>query len=367
MRSFFNNHRDRIQMPRKDFTPMKVVVDVPLSQPGVEAMKKMNGIEFDCVAQPDYVAAPRVVESARIRDAEALLCSYPPANLDEMRSLRWIQVTSTGYRQLVGLGLTERGIRASNSRGCFDTAITEWNLAMMVMLTRDVRQMIRNQDTAAWIVADGFPAERSGGRTRRDVGLRRGSVGKRPFGSPDPARASGPCPGPEMGSKPRRDIYRLPGTGDPEGVLPHRAFTAGQTNEFLAGLDYLIVGMPLTSSTEGLIGEGELRALPNTAFVLNPARGPIIREEALIRALREGWIAGAALDTHYRYPLPPEHPLWKFPNVILTPHISGSGKSLRYPERLWDLFAQNLERLGKGQNLLNELTPADLAGNVMRR
>ena len=69
--------------------------------------------------------------------------------------------------------------------------------------------------------------------------------------------------------------------------------------------------MPLTSANEGIVGEPELRALRPTAYVLNPARGPLIQEQALLRALREGWIAGAALDTHYRYPMPPEHPLWK--------------------------------------------------------
>jgi phosphoglycerate dehydrogenase-like enzyme len=255
------------------------------------------------------------------------------------------------------LGLAERGIRASNSRGCFDTAITEWNLAMMVMLTRDVRQMMRNQEAAVWDVSGAFQQEIRG----RTVGLwGYGGIGR------ETARVARQL-GMQVhvltrnGIRPRREIYLLPGTGDPEGVLPHRTFTAEQSNEFLAGLDYLIVAMPLTSSTDGLIGEGELRALPRTAFVLNPARGPIIREEALLRALREGWIAGAALDTHYQYPLPPGHPLWKFPNVILTPHISGSGKSIRFPERLWDLFVRNLQRLGSGQNLLNELTPAELA------
>ena len=112
----------------------------------------------------------------------------------------------------------------------------------------------------------------------------------------------------------------------------------------------------------GGIGERELQALPRHAFVLNPARGPIIQEAALLRALREGWIAGAALDTHYAYPLPPEHPLWRMENVILTPHISGSGLSPHFLERVWDIFSLNLDRLERAQPLLNELTPAQLAG-----
>src|SRR5262249_52766995 len=116
------------------------------------------------------------------------------------------------------------------------------------------------------------------------------------------------------GVRPREHTYVVPGTGDPEGVLPDRVFVAGQEREFLAGLDFLVLALPHTRDSDGLIGEEQLRALPRTAFVLNPARGPIIQEQALLRALTEGWIAGAALDTHFAYPLPAEHPLWRMPN-----------------------------------------------------
>jgi phosphoglycerate dehydrogenase-like enzyme len=88
----------------------------------------------------------------------------------------------------------------------------------------------------------------------------------------------------------------------------------------------------------------------------------LIREEALLKALREGWIAGAALDTHYHYPMPPDHSLWRFPNVIMTPHISGSTLSPKFLERVWDLFIQNVERHLAGESLLNELTAAQLSG-----
>src|SRR6185436_10036282 len=118
----------------------------------------------------------------------------------------------------------------------------------------------------------------------------------------------------------------------------------------------------LTKATEGLIGERELQALPRRAFVLNPARGPIIQQAALLRALQEKWIAGAALDTHYQYPMPPEHPLWKFPNVIFTPHISGSSLSPNFKQRLWKIFTMNLDCFMRGKPLLNEISPAQLAG-----
>jgi phosphoglycerate dehydrogenase-like enzyme len=164
------------------------------------------------------------------------------------------------------------------------------------------------------------------------------------------------------GVQPRVEIHRVPGTGDPDGRLPDRVFTMEQKAEFLAGLDFLILAMPLTEASRGIVGETELRALRPTAYLLNPARGPLVREQALLRALREGWIAGAALDTHYHYPMPPEHPLWRLPNVIMTPHISGSSGSPFFLERVWDVFVQNVVRLQQNRPLLNELTPDQLNG-----
>ena len=117
-----------------------------------------------------------------------------------------------------------------------------------------------------------------------------------------------------------------------------------------------MLAVPRTSNTDGMIGPDQLRALPPRAFVLNPARGPIIQEQALLQALREGWIAGAALDTHYAYPMPPDHPLWRFPNVILTPHISGADHTPQFPGRMGDLFLQNVERHLNGRALLNLVT-----------
>jgi phosphoglycerate dehydrogenase-like enzyme len=236
--------------------------------------------------------------------------------------------------------------------------IAEWAVAMMVNLARNLRQMIRNQDAAVWDRSAAFQREirgltvglwgyggigRETARLAKQMGLRVHAFARNGVG-------------------PARDVYAVPGTGDPEGVLPDRVFRAGEEIAFLKGLDFLVLGLPLTKATEGLIGERELQALPRTAFVLNPARGPIIREEALLRALREGWIAGAALDTHYKYPMPPEHPLWRFPNVIFTPHISGSSLSPNFKARLWEIFSLNIDRFVRGEPLLNELTPQQLAG-----
>jgi phosphoglycerate dehydrogenase-like enzyme len=336
---------------------MKLLIDVPVEPAALAVLQASGRCEIEVIIPP--VEAVRPLAAARIAGADVLFCNFPPANLADMRALKWIQIASTGYTQLFGLGLPERGIRATNARGCFDVPIAEWNLAMMVNLARNLRQMIRHQDAAVWDRGAIFQREirgltiglwgyggigRETARLARQLGLRvhvltrTGTAG------------------------PRGEIYAVPGTGDPEGVLPDRVFGAGEELAFLGGLDFLVVALPLTKATEGLIGERELQALPRHAFVLNPARGPIIRQEALLRALREKWIAGAALDTHYHYPMPPDHPLWKFPNVIFTPHISGSSLSPRFRERLWDIFVQNVGRFRRGEPLLNVLTAAQLNG-----
>jgi len=165
------------------------------------------------------------------------------------------------------------------------------------------------------------------------------------------------------GVKPRQEIYCIEGTGDPNGVLPDRVFNPDAKHEFLEALDFLVMAIPHTRSTEGIVGEEELKMLKPTAFLLNPARGPLVQEQALLRALNEGWIAGAALDTHYQYPLPPEHPLWHMKHVILTPHISGSSSSTHFLERTWDIFLQNMNRFNNGQPLLNELSASALRGD----
>jgi len=335
---------------------MKILVDVPPSDSALTKLRSENNVQIVCV-EPEEEHARRL-DPAILSDVDALFCTYPPTNLDDMRAVKWIQIASVGYDQLIELDLPKRGVRATNCRGCLDVPIAEWNIAMMVNLVRNLPQMFRNQANAVWDRSNIFQREirgatlglwgyggigRETARLASHMGLRIHAMTRNGVGR-------------------RENTYLVAGTGDPEGVLPHRVFRAGEELEFLAGLDFLIVAMPLTKASEGLLGERELRALRKTAFLLNPARGPIVQEAALLRALKENWFAGAALDTHFAYPLPPDHPLWKMPNVILTPHISGSNGSQGFSERLWDLFSQNVTRYLKGEPLLNELSVTQLSG-----
>ncbi len=335
---------------------MKILVDVMVEPSALVALQKTGKFEIDCLEKPAETSRP--LDAARIRDAEILFCTYPPTNFADMKAVRWIQLASTGYTQLFGLDLPAKKIRATNCSGCFDGPIGEWTIAMMVNLARDTRQMIRNQEAKVWDRSAIFQRELRG----LTVGIwGYGGIGRevarlaRLMGLKVHVLA-------RNGVGPRHNVYTVPGTGDPDGVLPHRVFKKGEELEFLRDLDFLVVAMPLTKTTEGLIGERELKALPPRAFILNPARGAIIQEAALLQALREKWIAGAAIDTHYKYPMPPEHPLWAFPNVIFTPHISGSSLSPYFKQRLWDIFVNNAQRFVRGEPLLNELTPAQLSG-----
>jgi phosphoglycerate dehydrogenase-like enzyme len=337
---------------RENLTVVQLLISVDVEESAARRLEATPGLTV-------RVVSPRHKEwdlpDKAVRGTEVMLCKYPPRNLDAMKELKLIQLATVGYEHLRHLGFADRPIRVCNARGVFDSAIGEWNLSMMINLTRDLRGILRNQEQARWDRAHRFEQEVRG----RVVGLwGYGGIGRE---TARLAKAFGMTVHvlTRSGVQPRRDIYSQPGTGDAEGVLPDRAFVAGQEREFLAGLDFLVLALPHTKQSDGMVGEEQLKTLPRTAFLLNPARGPIVQEKALLRALEEGWIAGAALDTHFVYPLPPEHPLWRFPNVILTPHISGADRSSAFPARIADLFSRNVARYREGQPLLNELTPRE--------
>jgi phosphoglycerate dehydrogenase-like enzyme len=240
---------------------MKILVDVPVHEASLGRLRT-RGVGVELV-EPREEVRPLPVEV--LRDVRILFCTFPPENFGDLGNLEWIQITSAGYAQLSGLGLVGRGIRATNARGCFDVPIAEWNVAMMVNLARNLRGMIRNQELRVWDRPAEFQREirgltvgiwgyggigRETARLARNLGMRVHVLVRRGVG-------------------PAGEMYAVPGTGDPDGVLPNRVYFAGQEREFLSMLDFLILALPLTKSTAGLVGEEELRALPKTAFVLD--------------------------------------------------------------------------------------------------
>jgi len=128
-------------------------------------------------------------------------------------------------------------------------------------------------------------------------------------------------------------------------------FGPDQLLDLLPEADFVVLAVPLTYETQGMIGERELRAMKPTAYLINIGRGGTIQEDALIRALQEGWIAGAGLDVFEREPLPEDSPLWAMDNVIITAHYAGS--TPHYNERAMAIFLDNLRRYRAGEPLRN--------------
>ncbi|GCE25051.1 3-phosphoglycerate dehydrogenase [Dictyobacter alpinus] len=145
--------------------------------------------------------------------------------------------------------------------------------------------------------------------------------------------------------------FLFPDIGDPEGTLPDQYYTIEQFHQILGESDVVVVAVPLTPTTRGMFDKQAFEAMKNTAFLVNIARGDVCDEQALIEALQEKKIAGAALDVFKAEPLPSSSPLFKLTNVIMTPHISGL--TPYYDERVTQIFAENLRRYVKGDQLYN--------------
>lgn len=334
----------------------KIFIDMPIVPEGMEKLEANPQLEVVCADYIGEVVRPHPKEL--IEDANIMYCVFPPENFNDMKQIELIQICSAGYTQLYGLDLVEKNVRACNGRGVFDSPIAEWCISMMINMARDLRSMIRDQEDGLFVSREQYQNEirgrtlgiwgygglgRQTARLSKALGLNVHVMDLFPVG-------------------PVKNVYTVPGTGDIEGKLPDKVFTIEQKQEFLSGLDFLMLSMPMTKNNKGIVGEEELKTLPDHAILLNPARGPLVDEQAMLKALREGWIAGAALDTHWYYPLPADHPIRSFPNVILTPHISGSGLSPHFKTRSWDIFCQNVERFLTGDPLLNELSKAQLNG-----
>ncbi len=301
-------------------------------------------------AQSEAVFVTRTEDFlARLPQTE-ILCAYSmPNNLCELApNLRWLQFPGAGVDSLRPTGLldADSGVIITTASGIHAASISEYVFGSMLMFNRSWPEMVRLQDRRIWPRNSGW--YNLGGRELVDqtlgiIGL--GSIGRqiahlgKAFGMRVIAtRRSASEGNPQQ----EPDVDRL--------------YPMSQLHEVLQQSDYVVLAVPLTSETENLIGEPELRAMRRNAYLVNIARGKVIDEDALIRALREQWIAGAGLDVTAEEPLPSESPLYAMPNVILTPHISG--ESEHYERRLADLFADNLRRYRSGQPLRNQYDPA---------
>jgi len=292
-------------------------------------------------------------EVAQALDADTeVLYTFPVPHdiLERAPNLRWIQLHSAGADHLLGTPVWESDVPITTTSGLHATTIAEHVMALILAFNYRVPRVLHYQRQGTW------PSGRWGlfarnelrGQTIGVVGY--GSIGREvarlahAFGMRVLAAKRDPSDRADHG-------WRLPGTGDPDGSIPERYYAPDQLLEMLPQCDFVVLAVPMTGATRELIGEAELRAMKSTAYLINIARGGVVDEPALIRALQEGWIAGAGLDVFSQEPLPADSPLWRLDNVILSPHVAGF--TLNYDRWATDLFAENLRRYLAGEPLLN--------------
>ncbi len=249
--------------------------------------------------------------------------------LDE---LRWFHSFSAGVDSPVFKALLDRGIVLTNSSGASAPSIAQYVLAMMLYRSKPIEAWRESQGRREWTP---LPGSDLTGKTAGIIGT--GAIGGEVARL---AKAFGMRTiGVRRSGKPARHIDEMA--------------TVRRLRYLLRESDFVVLACPLTKETEGLIGERELRAMKPSATLINVARGRIVDESQLIRALEDGWIAGACLDVFTREPLPETSPLWSLPNVIVTPH--NSGVSPLNMERAMAIFIDNLARFVADKPLRNRV------------
>lgn len=270
---------------------------------------------------------------------------FPPELVPRAPRLRWIQSASAGVEDNLSPEVRARGIVLTNGAGIAAGGIAEHVLALMLAFCRNHHVAARLQRERRWdrptvIVGEGVPI-------REFAGSRVAVLGLGPIGVAVAERSAG------LGAVVRGMRRRPPAaTGAPYEVVVGPEGLDG----LLDWADFVVLAVPHTPTTTGLIGARELALMRSDAYLVNVARGSVVDEDALTDALERRAIAGAALDVFRTEPLPPSSRLWQLPNVLLTPHVAGAMP--RYLERALALFIDNLERFLTGDRLRNVVDPA---------
>jgi len=265
-------------------------------------------------------------------------------------NLRWILTASAGVDRLIGGKLWQSDVQVVNASGIHAHSIAELVFGMVIALRHRLPHLRECQRQHVWAQQDD-KARKAGelvGLTLGIIGY--GSIG-REVGRLGKAYRMRLLATKRDPSRRRDSGFSLPTAGDPDGVLPDILAGPEFQRQLMAESDVVVVAAPSSPATRHLVGEDDLRAMKRDAILVNIARGALVDEEALIRALREGWIAGAGLDVFETEPLPGNSPLYDMDNVILTPHVAGW--SPLYWDRLMILLAENVRRELAGEPLLN--------------
>jgi phosphoglycerate dehydrogenase-like enzyme len=257
--------------------------------------------------------------------------------LDGAPRLRWIHTCTAGFDQLLIPEIQDKQLLVTRSASAYNVPMSEFVMAYILAMAKRIPALVRSQMRHEWRPPK--PDELTG----RTVGI----IGAGAIGTQVAQRCAA------LGMR----VIGTKRTPEPlpcfEVVMPPSGLPV-----LLAESDYVVLASPLTPETRGMMAEAELRAMKPTAYLLNIARGALIDDEALIRALKEGWIAGACLDAFREEPLPPDSPLWDLENALITPHTSYY--SPHGTERGIAAFEANLRRYLDGEPLSDPLKDARL-------
>ncbi len=274
-------------------------------------------------------------------DVDALLIWNPRSgvlreNWSRFRRLRWVHAGSAGVERVLFPELAASDVVLTNSRYIFDQALAEYTITLMLALSKDLLTTFRYQVEHRWVQRE---TETLSGKSAVMVGV--GPIARR---TAQLAKAFGMSV---------RGIGRTARGGDPDfGDIA----SPDELKTLFAETDYVVMLLPSTPQTEGMVGAAAIAALKPTARLVNLGRGSTLDQDALCAALRAGRLGGAALDVMRPEPLPADSPLWDVPNLLISPHMSGDHAG--WQRDAADLFLRNLERFMRGEPLLNVVDKA---------
>lgn len=271
---------------------------------------------------------------------------------EQVPHLRWVQLYSAGANQVMSSRLyRETDVLFTTASGVHAVAIAEYVLMVTLAWFHRLPTLFVWQQRHLW------PRSAQRGQELSVQTLRGKTIGIVGYGSigREVARQA-KVYGMRVLAMQRGDDHRdtgfiFPDIGDPEGILPDHYYPVGQLHAMLAECDIVVASVPLTAETRAMFNAEAFKAMKPEAFFINIARGDVVDEDALVQALGEKWIAGAALDVFHQEPLPEDSPLWELPNVILSPHITGV--FAEYNQTAAQIFMENLQRYLNGESLYN--------------
>jgi phosphoglycerate dehydrogenase-like enzyme len=279
-----------------------------------------------------------------LAESDAAFAAFLDKDLvPSLTRLRWVQAPAAGVAHMLSSELAASPIVLTSARGVRARAIAEHVMLMALALARQLPLVLRRQAGHAWALDEIETA----GMIRTLHGKQLGVVGLGSIGG-EVARLAAAFGMRVVGIRKRTETPAPTGV---EMVLP-----PGRLTELLSSSDVIVLAAALTAETRRLVNREALAHVKRGAWLINISRGQLVDDEAMIEALRDGRLGGAALDVFSREPLAPDSPYWDLANVIVTPHVSGAMEDYWTP--LVGLFAENLRRFEKGESLINVVDKA---------